>query len=235
MQARIAAALKGRSVTEILALIIKNLLYPLRGLSPGLRRARKADGQFDRKWGTDTSGTRNLSSLAVDRDLALHGVRYQASDEQGLLTMLDDMGIDFSDFSFVDYGCGKGRILLSASLRPFRGVHGVEFSDELVAVAEDNLNLFSASAPIQAPVSIACGNAAQYAPPAGNLVCYFYNPFDESIMSQVVARLETALEAGGDIRIIYLDPEHSDLFRVSGRWQLQQRDDVLMARSGNPG
>src|SRR5713101_6823082 len=42
-------------------------------------------------------------------------------------------------FTFVDIGCGKGRILLSALALPFRRIVGVEFSPVLCRIAEKNV------------------------------------------------------------------------------------------------
>ena len=38
---------------------------------------------------------------------------------------------DFSRLTFVDYGAGKGRVLLLASEHPFAAVGGIEFAEEL--------------------------------------------------------------------------------------------------------
>lgn len=195
---------------------------------------RRLDQAFDRQWGTDTSGTVNLGELKVDRTLALHGVRYQASDGDRLLEILNKLELPYSNYSFIDFGAGKGRIVLSAALLPFRKVYGVEFSPDLVSRAENNLAAFRRHAPQTAPVEIVCCDAAAFNLPSGNLVCYFYNPFDETIMRKVVESLESALDsAARDIKVIYVDPQCSHLFDRSGRWSRDMQGDVLILRAGS--
>jgi predicted RNA methylase len=53
--------------------------------------------------------------------------------------LLRNIGEDLHRFSFVDFGSGKGRVLLVASHYPFREVVGVEFSPELQKIAEGNI------------------------------------------------------------------------------------------------
>lgn len=53
------------------------------------------------------------------------------------------MGLDYSKFTFIDFGAGMGRVLLMASERPFRKIIGVEFARELITIAENNLRSYS--------------------------------------------------------------------------------------------
>jgi tRNA1(Val) A37 N6-methylase TrmN6 len=45
-------------------------------------------------------------------------------------------------YDFVDFGSGKGRVLLIASQFPFCQVIGVEFDRRLHAIAQENIRLF---------------------------------------------------------------------------------------------
>ncbi|MGH7097851.1 MAG: hypothetical protein ACREE4_09370 [Stellaceae bacterium] len=49
--------------------------------------------------------------------------------------ILADLPADVSDYVFVDYGSGKGRVILMASRRRFREVIGVEFVEPLHIIA----------------------------------------------------------------------------------------------------
>lgn len=229
MMSRIANAVRGRSADELFRLAVKNLVYPLYLLSPSWYRAQAADGAFDREWGTETSGRRNVSSFKVDPTLARHGGRYQASDADMLLSILDGLDIRYPDYTFIDYGSGKGRIVLTASLRPFREVIGIEFSSELVDIADRNLEIFSQRASNMAPAKTVTGDAGAFEPPVGNLICYLYNPFDHEIMSRVIERILKAVEASDrEVRVIYVEPVCRDLFEKSGKWAIEDRGHVLL-------
>jgi hypothetical protein len=220
---RLRRAMAGRSASEILRLIAKNLVYGISRLLPGARRAARADQAFDRRWGTDTSGTRDLSSLSVDIDLARHAVRYQPSNDEWLDSALARLALPLRDYAFVDYGAGKGRVLLAASLHRFREIVGVEFSSELCAIAGRNIEIFAQKAKIAVRPRVVCSDARMFDLPAGPLVCYFYNPFDDVIMADVIARLEASLDAEPrDIAILYVDPKHRRLFEATGRWRVAE-------------
>lgn len=230
---RLLRALRGRRLGEIVVLAAKNVVHLGLQATPRARRVRAQDRAFDQRWGTDTSGTRNLGSLKVDSDRARHGVRYQASDDEALRSILDEMAIPYPDYTFIDFGCGKGRIVLAASLYEFKRVVGVDFSDELVSIAKQNIDIFRRKAPPKAPMEIVCTDAADFAIPSGNLLAYFYNPFDATVMAQVVTNLETALDGEKrEILAIYVDPRCIEVFEKSGSWtkRVVQQTQVFSAR-----
>ena len=49
------------------------------------------------------------------------------------------LDVDHSEFTFVDYGLGKGRVLMLATEYPFKRIVGVEFSESLDRTARQNL------------------------------------------------------------------------------------------------
>jgi hypothetical protein len=72
-------------------------------------------------------------------------------------------------------------------------------------------------------------DAARYQPPADlDLVCFFYDPFDDSVMAPVVDRL-TALTQ--PVSVIYLEPHCIGQFRRSGHWAEGQSVDNLVLRN----
>ena len=46
---------------------------------------------------------------------------------------------NYGDFTFIDMGSGKGRVLFVAAERPFRSIQGVEYDAGLHRQAEDNI------------------------------------------------------------------------------------------------
>ena len=215
MLGSIARKLKGRGGRDLFALILLNLIYPIAQFSPAAARARRADSEFDRRWGTETSQRANLSSLAVDQDRARHGVRYQASDADVLERAVTAFGVDPLRYGLVDYGSGKGRVVMLASALGLDPVTGVEFAPELCATARENIATFVAAGGAEKPATIVQGDAAAFDPPVGPLIAYFYNPFGPAVLKDVIARLESRPD---ETRVIYVDPRHADLFTDSGRW-----------------
>ncbi|WP_157605157.1 class I SAM-dependent methyltransferase [Schlesneria paludicola] len=190
-------------------------------LTPARRRARAAarerDLSFDRKWGVDTSGMIIPDVQDVVGTSWEYGSRYQGIDVVALEQSLRDLKIDFGQFTFVDFGSGKGRAVLVAAQIPFRKVIGVEYSDSLNRIALQNLARFPADAMKCQDVDLICADAANLTIPDGPLVLFFYNPFGEAVMSQVVENVRNAVRAQSRrIVVLYFYAVAAQLWRDSG-------------------
>jgi hypothetical protein len=125
----------------LLKLAIHNIAYCARS------RARAAVSpsldEFDRKYGTQTDGIREIRTLeAASLPNARYAVRYGPSGEKGFRRSLLKLNIDPTRFTFIDFGSGKGRVLLIAAGFPFKAVLGIEFSQELHEIAVQNIARF---------------------------------------------------------------------------------------------
>jgi SAM-dependent methyltransferase len=146
-------------------------------------------------------------------------VRYEPTDAAVFPRLLEGIDADLSSFGFVDFGCGKGRILLLASNYPFKEITGVEFSPELAGVAERNVSIYRSAEQHCQAIRVVTGDAAEFAIPEGPLVCYFYNPFGENVMRKVVANLMESMQRDPrDMLLIYLNPRHRSVIDVTGCW-----------------
>ena len=126
----------------------RGLVYLKLALSPARRAARRcwearAEAEFDHAHGVDTAGSVSLDTL--DEVVGPHrneGAWYSGVDFVLLREQIATLGIDFPQYTFIDLGCGKGRVLLIAAQFPFRQVRGVEFAPALHAVAEKNIAVY---------------------------------------------------------------------------------------------
>jgi SAM-dependent methyltransferase len=124
--------------------------------------------------------------------------------------------IRHEEFTFIDFGSGKGKVLLLASELPFKAIVGIEFSKDLHQVAQQNLARYKS--PTQACTRIDCLllDATLYEVPLGPKVCFFFNPFHEPVMAQVVRRLDASLIAApSPTFILYYRPALQHIFRDS--------------------
>ena len=152
-------------------------------------------------------------SLALEHPNQVHAVSYGASDPQDFRSAIAGLPIDYPDFVFVDFGSGKGRAILLASEFPFKRVVGVEFSEELHRIARENINHFSKKGCQCAKVESICMDAVDYPLPDDDLVCYFCNPFDETLMTQMVANIrKSLLRQPREIFILYYNAKESHVF-----------------------
>jgi len=218
MIARVIRAYKRHGGLGLFRLLPRNFLHWLS--RPFVHRGRDEGGEaFDRVHGIETTEIREIGSLSVSPERAGFAVRYQASDPGTIQHALAHLGIDFSQFTFVDFGCGKGRVLMIAARYPFRRIIGVEFAAELHEIALSNLAHYRDENRICRDVSAILRDAADFVPEAEPLVCYFYNPFHAPVLERVRRNIETAASrGGGPVYVIYVDPRHREVFEATGNW-----------------
>src|SRR5262249_719038 len=111
--------------TRLLWLIAYNIVYHIPRLVYRINRQPSVD-QFDRQPGPDTGGRRRIASLDVlDLPAAVYAAQYEPSGVELVNDELDKLNVDAAQFTFIDFGSGKGRVLLIAAARPFREVIGI--------------------------------------------------------------------------------------------------------------
>jgi SAM-dependent methyltransferase len=161
--------------------------------SPAQLLEKYADRAFDSTHGTETRTFADLKTLEIAGANKRHGERYQPSPVYSLRRLLKRLDIHYPDFSFVDFGSGKGRTLLIASELPFKQVVGVEFSADLHRRAQDNIERYGKR---QAGTVVSVhADATEFVLPHDDLVLYFFNPFSAPVLSSVLDNLTASLQA----------------------------------------
>ena len=107
---------------------------------------------------------------------------------------------------FLDIGCGKGRALCVAAHHGFNTVTGIDFSNKLCGEAEANLQHTKHILPALNFLIINKDAATFEIPPAADCI-FFFNPFDQFIMSAVAKNILNSYKKNPrNIFIIYLNP-----------------------------
>jgi predicted RNA methylase len=149
-----------------------------------------------------------------------------------LRSALDGLSLHHSDFTFVDFGSGMGRVVLYAARLPFKQVIGVEFAEELHAAAEQNVRNTEGAPERLSPIRLYCMDATEFELPEGNLVCFFSNPFGEPVMERVIGRLTRSLvDQQRECMLIYLFPIHRAVIETDRHWEvLEERQSCVIYR-----
>src|ERR1700688_3075147 len=112
-------------------------------------RPTASSSDFDRQNGVNTDGKFDgwtyLSDLDIPSPNWIEANDYAAIEPEHFSRVLADSRIAFEDFTFIDFGSGKGRALLLASEYPFRRIVGLEFSPELHLTAEENIARYTSA------------------------------------------------------------------------------------------
>jgi SAM-dependent methyltransferase len=106
------------------------------------------------------------------------------------------------NFTFVDVGCGKGRVLLSALALPFERIIGIELSPALCRIAEQNITKARFLSRKCTDIEIICLDATKYRAPRRPMIIFFYNPFPFEIMEIVLSNIVNSYTE--EARPIYL-------------------------------
>jgi SAM-dependent methyltransferase len=159
---------------------------------------------FDSYFGVDTERIAPLWRLTIRSRNAKFGVRYQTAPANALREAIASLKEDPRSFTFVDLGCGKGRPLLVAAQLGFKHVIGIEFAEELVAIAKRNLAIVNVT-----NSTVIEGDAANFRFPTGDLVVFLYHPFEEEIMIRVIENLRQHV---GGLYVVYQNARCAHLF-----------------------
>ena len=154
---------------------------------------------FDLEHGVDTSGLLFADQLASGHPNDDHINAYWGTPPSGFRGILDYWqdalaGTPYrvQDYTFLDIGCGKGRVLMMASETPFQRIVGVELSPPLTAIAQTNMARWSAEPPAWCSNIDVLNVDALAAPiPDSPVVLYIYNSFNLYVMLPLLERLRT--------------------------------------------
>lgn len=117
----------------------------------------------------------------------------------------------------VEYGCGKGRVLLDAARRyPFARVVGVELDPTLAAAATHLLRRFGPFDHLDVTVA----DAAAWPLPDDATHVYLYNPFGGETFAAALGHIVASLDrAPRPLRLLYLNPVEHDAIAATGRFR----------------
>ncbi len=114
--------------------------------------------------------------------------RYEPSSYVGLECVFDELAKEIkSDCRFVDFGCGKGRVIFYVYQRFDIPVCGIEIDDEVLDMAKENRQQFLRKfRGRQQDVELVNQAAEEYTIRPTDTYFYFFNPFTIAIFEKVL-------------------------------------------------
>jgi len=192
----------------------------VRDSTPSRLRSRFGDADYDWDYRVNTT------SGAVgwrDRLLGVFNSPYQPTEAALFHEMVDELAkrtsVNFAEFTFIDFGSGKGRALLMASDYPFRQIVGVELLPALHQIAEQNIAKYRNDSQKCFALESVCADATVFPIPEGPLVLYLFNPFPEWGLRRAIANLEQDLQQKPrTVYLLYHNPQLETVLTESGRY-----------------
>jgi SAM-dependent methyltransferase len=150
------------------------------------------DASFDRKYGVNTSGSILLQDLTIAGSNLKECFWYEPMSAKVFKQIMHHLNVPCDQFEFIDFGSGKGRVLLLASEYGFKKIIGVEFAQELHRIASKNVAIWNRNAQKPSTIETICMDAIGFPIPNMPLVIFFYSPFKGTVMEHVVNNVLTS-------------------------------------------
>ena len=221
---RVRKSLRDRG---LLASLARSFLLPIHLLKE-FRAARNLRpggyvSEFDQAHGVSTEGDFDgwtyLSDLDIKSPNWIEGLDYAAIEPERFHIVHSHFDIAFEDFTFIDFGSGKGRALLLASEFPFKRIVGLEFAQELHRAAEENIHNYRSENQKCRNIESRNVDFVDFPLPPDPLVLFFFHPCWARVMSEVLSGIRKSLLSNPrPLYIAYVapEPEYEQLFFSTG-------------------
>ncbi len=166
----------------------------------------------EKKYHLNTSRLDNLKGPSIKGDNLEGAATYQGANYYLLEDVFDYLRSINANENIIDFGCGKGRVLVVSASYGFNKITGIDFAKELCDEARKNI------IPVQKRFAdkifnVIHANAVDYKIENDSNVFFFFNPFDEVGMLAVAKNILKSLkEFPRETYVVYLNPLHKEIF-----------------------
>ena len=140
---------------------------------------------FDKKYNVDTAERLHVSEMSPAEVEKRHAIRYEPSESQTLLDALKMVPINPAEYTFIDIGAGKGKVLFVASSFAFKRIIGVEYDTYLAKVIKRNITSYRNPQRQCDTIEAHNINALEFKLPAGPVILFMYFPFRAPLLAEV--------------------------------------------------
>jgi SAM-dependent methyltransferase len=146
--------------------------------------ARATDRGLDRLLGVRTDFIQTPVAITSEVDVLPHAKRYQPSGFLSVVRVLRLVRHRYPTETFIDLGCGAGRVLVLASCTGFRSLVGVDIDPGLLECAAANFDTFRRRFRVKSQLQLKNVSAGRYEIPSQDSTIFLFNPFDPVVMEQ---------------------------------------------------
>ncbi|MEO6219510.1 MAG: class I SAM-dependent methyltransferase [Ginsengibacter sp.] len=170
----------------------------------------------EKKYNIQTIQLNRLNTLSINSENLIHASIYQGANYYLIEKAFEYLQSLNANNSIVDFGSGKGRVLVVAAHYGFRKITGIDFAKALCLSAEENINKIGSKFP-STEFTVICDDVVNYQVKDDEDGFFFFNPFNEVVMLAVVKNILKSLkENPRHVYIVYLNPVHKEIFLSAG-------------------
>jgi SAM-dependent methyltransferase len=162
-----------------------------RDSTPSRQKQRFGDIDFDWDFRMDTTSARVGWRERLLGEL--HSL-YQPTEPAPFREMISRLPVNLCEFTFIDIGSGKGRVLLMAANYPFRRIIGLELLPALHSIALQNLARYKSQTQQCFRIEPVCCDACDFELPLEPLLLYFFHPLSQPDLHRFLAHLQQSLQ-----------------------------------------
>jgi len=158
-----------------------------------------------------------LSIVRVPHQLRRSGHDYRPTPRLVFHWAMELIPETVQRYEFIDYGAGRGRVLLMASNYPFEKITGAEIAEELAGDCLLNIAQYPRSLMKCRDISCEHLSALRLPVPEGEAVFFLNNPFNHSMFERVIGQIVRSYKQ--DPRLLYVacvDMNGDDVFEDTG-------------------
>lgn len=117
------------------------------------------------------------------------------------------LGDEMRKCNLLDYGSGKGKVLIAAARHGFPLSRGIEYTEAMHGIAVRNI----AKLGLTDKVELIRGDAAEFIPSSRDRVVYLFNPFEGEVLDRAMRNLKAVVPDGKRVLIVF-NPVCDEIF-----------------------
>ncbi len=150
-----------------------------------------------------------LDGLKISGEHLQDAVDYEPTPLLVVRWIMELLPTNLQNWTFIDIGAGRGRVVVMAARFPFHRVVGIEIAAELRRDAQHYIKSLPRELLRADDVEIIDVDAATFEPPTGPCIYYMYNPFNDRVLRKFLQNLvKSCTEQASTALIAYYHPKY---------------------------
>lgn len=153
------------------------------------------------------------SKTVITSEASIYMASWTNEVKRSFRTLNDMLGVAFENYTFIDVGCGKGKVTIiwescCRSQGRRQEIYGLELLEDLIPIAQSNYMKIHGE-----PGKFLVKDASDINPIefGKKFILYLYNPFNENILERMIRKFSNY-----ETVIVYNNPVHGDLLLSKG-------------------